>query len=127
LGSIVPGIANFFLSNSFTGGLMKSFLNVAPERNLPEISSTSLRKWYKKNYSSLSGPAKTIKSVYFFVDEFTNHNDTQIGIKAISLLKNWVTKSKSSITKKVAVLRFPKVCWKKPKNMLRPMFGFSTN
>jgi Fe-S oxidoreductase len=35
----------------------------------------------------LSGPAKTIKSVYFFVDEFTNHNDTQIGIKAISLLK----------------------------------------
>lgn len=66
---------------------MKSFLNVAPQRNLPEISSTSLRKWYKKNYSSLSGPAKTIKSVYFFVDEFTNHNDTEIGIKAISLLK----------------------------------------
>jgi Fe-S oxidoreductase len=28
-----------------------------------------------------------IKSVYFFIDEFTNYNDTQIGIKAISLLK----------------------------------------
>ncbi|SEF44992.1 FAD-binding and (Fe-S)-binding domain-containing protein [Algoriphagus boritolerans] len=87
LGSIVPGIANFFLSNSFTGGLMKSFLNVAPSRNIPEISPISLRKWYKKNYASLAGPTKTIKSVYFFVDEFTNHNDTHIGIKAISLLK----------------------------------------
>ena len=66
---------------------MKSFLNVAPSRNLPEISPISLRKWYKKTYASLPGPVKTVKSVYFFVDEFTNHNDTQIGIKAISLLK----------------------------------------
>lgn len=87
LGAKVPGIANFFLSNSQTGGLMKSLLNVAPSRNLPEISPISLRKWYKKNYASLPGPAKAIKSVYFFVDEFTNHNDTQIGIKAVSLLK----------------------------------------
>lgn len=87
LGSLVPGVANFFLNNSLTGGLMKSLLSVAPERNLPEISSVSLRKWYKRNYETLPGLAKPIKTVYFFVDEFTNHNDTQIGIKAISLLK----------------------------------------
>lgn len=87
LGSKVPGITNFFLSNSLTGNLMKKILNVAPSRNLPEISPISLRKWYKKNYTSLPGPEKVIKSVYFFVDEFTNHNDTHIGIKAISLLK----------------------------------------
>lgn len=87
LGSKVPGIANFFLSNSLTGNLMKKILNVAPSRNLPEISLISLRKWYKKNYASILGPANPIKLVYFFVDEFTNHNDTQIGIKAISLLK----------------------------------------
>lgn len=87
LGSLVPGIANFFLKNKVTGGVMKSFLGVAPKRNLPEISPKSLRKWYKKNYELLPGSHKTIKSVYFFVDEFTNHNDTKIGIKAISLLK----------------------------------------
>jgi FAD/FMN-containing dehydrogenase/Fe-S oxidoreductase len=87
LGSKVPGIANFFLKNALTGGLMKSILGVAPKRNLPEISPISLRKWYKKHYASLPGPTSTIKSVYFFVDEFTNHNDTEIGIKAISLLK----------------------------------------
>ncbi|MBN7812531.1 FAD-binding protein [Algoriphagus sp. H41] len=87
LGSLVPGVANFFLNNSLTGGVMKSLLNVAPDRNLPEISPVSLRKWYKRNYETLPGLAKPIKTVYFFVDEFTNHNDTQIGIKAISLLK----------------------------------------
>ncbi|MEN2282760.1 FAD-linked oxidase C-terminal domain-containing protein [Algoriphagus sp. SE2] len=87
LGAMVPGIANFFLSNSVTGGLMKYLLGVSPNRNLPAISSQSLRKWYKKNYSTLPAASKTIKAVYFFLDEFTNHNDTQIGIKAISLLK----------------------------------------
>ncbi|TDQ18434.1 FAD/FMN-containing dehydrogenase [Algoriphagus boseongensis] len=87
LGSKIPGIANFLLSHSFTGGLMKSFLGVAPDRNLPEISPISLRKWYAKNYELLPGSSQPIKTVYFFVDEFTNHNDTSIGIKAISLLK----------------------------------------
>ncbi|UZD24087.1 FAD-binding protein [Algoriphagus halophytocola] len=86
-GSKTGGLANFMLSNSLTGGLMKSILGVAPKRNLPEISKVSLRKWYKKNYESLPTAAKQLKSVYFFVDEFTNHNDTAIGIKAISLLK----------------------------------------
>jgi len=87
LGSKTGGLANFMLSNSLTGGLMKSVLGVAPKRSLPEISKVSLRKWYKKNYESLPSAAKQIKSIYFFVDEFTNHNDTEIGIKAISLLK----------------------------------------
>ncbi|MEB2785475.1 FAD-binding and (Fe-S)-binding domain-containing protein [Algoriphagus persicinus] len=87
LGSKTGGLANFMLSNSLTGGIMKSILGVAPQRNLPEISKVSLRKWYKKNYASLPSAPKQIKSVYFFMDEFTNHNDTEIGIKAISLLK----------------------------------------
>lgn len=87
LASLFPGLANFSLSNRLTGGLMKSALGVAPKRKLPEISKTSLRKWYKKHYASLPGNSIIIKSIYLFVDEFTNHNDTQIGITAIKLLK----------------------------------------
>lgn len=87
LASIFPGLANFSLSNGLTGGLMKSVLGVAPKRKLPEISKVSLRKWYKKHYASLPGKTPTIKSLYLFVDEFTNHNDTHIGITAIKLLK----------------------------------------
>jgi len=87
LASIFPGLANFSLSNGLTAGLMKSVLGVAPKRNLPEISKLSLRKWFKKHYATLPGKTPVIKSIYLFVDEFTNHNDTQIGITAIKLLK----------------------------------------
>lgn len=87
LGSRTGGLANFMLGNKLTGGMMKSILGVAPQRNLPEISKISLRKWYKKKYSSLPSASRPIKPVYFFVDEFTNYNDTEIGIKAIALLK----------------------------------------
>jgi Fe-S oxidoreductase len=87
LGSLLPVVSNFLLTNFLTGGILKAILGVAPTRNLPEISSVSLRAWYKNNYHILPAPPKMIKTVYFFVDEFTNYNDTQIGIKAISLLK----------------------------------------
>ncbi|MDN3689895.1 FAD-binding and (Fe-S)-binding domain-containing protein [Cyclobacterium jeungdonense] len=86
LGSSIPGISNFFLTNAFFGGGLKKFLGVASERNLPTISKQSLRNWYKMEYSKLSGKP-IFKSLYFFCDEFTNHNDTATGIKAITLLR----------------------------------------
>lgn len=87
LGSRVSGISNFFLGGKWSGKLMKSTLGIADKRNLPEISKVSLRKWYNKNYASLPGKTNVEKSLYLFVDEFTNHNDTEIGIKAVQLLK----------------------------------------
>lgn len=86
LGSLIPAVSNFFLSNKISGNLLKRLLNVAPERELPLISKISLRKWYKKNYKKLTPLSAPIKSVYLFCDEFTNHNDTEIGIKTIKLL-----------------------------------------
>lgn len=82
LGAIVPSVANFVLGNKLTSGLLKKFLSVAPERSLPSIQKTSLRKWYKKFKPSTPTKGKTI---YLFCDEFTNYNDTHIGIKAIQL------------------------------------------
>ncbi len=87
LGAIMPGLANFSLKNGITGRMMKSFLGVAQKRNLPEISKVSFRKWYRKNYQDLPQTLPIIKTLYLFVDEFTNHNDTDIGIKAVKLLK----------------------------------------
>lgn len=82
-----PSIANLMLGNGLSSGVMKKVLGVAPKRNLPQLSKMSLRKWYDKNYASLPGPQTAIKSLYLFVDEFTNHNDASIGITAIKLLK----------------------------------------
>jgi Fe-S oxidoreductase len=88
LGSIAPRFYNFFLTNSVLSGIAKSILQVAEERRLPTIQSQSLRQWYKLNYKSLPKRNNFIKSVILFCDEFTNWNDTDIGIKGIKLLHN---------------------------------------
>jgi len=51
---------------------------------MPTLYKTTLRSWYKKNKRS---SASASKKVYLFCDEFTNFNDTEIGIKAIRLLE----------------------------------------
>src|SRR5690606_486722 len=86
LGSLVPGVSNFFLGNKATGKLLKNILKVAPQRELPKIAKVSLRSWYKKNYRKLGTLSSPIRTVYLFCDEFTNYNDADIGIKAIRLL-----------------------------------------
>jgi len=86
LGSLFPGLYNFLLTNSLTSGIAKSILGVAPRRSLPKIHKRSLKKWYKKEYASLKQISNPIKTVYLFCDEFTNYNDTPVGVKAIQLL-----------------------------------------
>jgi len=83
LGSILPSVYNFFLTNSFFSGIVKRLLQVAPQRTLPKIHKISLRKWYRKFYKNKKTDLGT---VYFFCDEFTNWNDTEIGVKALKLL-----------------------------------------
>jgi Fe-S oxidoreductase len=52
---------------------------------MPTLYTTTLLKWYKSR-KQLS-IKQTSKRVYLFCDEFTNFNDTSIGIKAILLLE----------------------------------------
>lgn len=79
-------VANWTMSNSFTGGIIKKILGVAPQRSLPAFSNGSLRQWYQKNYSRLPKVNPPKGSLYFFCDDFSNYQDTEIGIKAIQLL-----------------------------------------
>jgi FAD/FMN-containing dehydrogenase/Fe-S oxidoreductase len=84
LGSMVPRLYNAFVSNIFTGSLVKLVSGFALKRSMPSISMQTLESWYKKNYTALANP---IKTVYLFCDEFTNYNDAHIGIKAVKLLR----------------------------------------
>jgi len=63
--------------------LLKKAIGFAPERKILKLSKLSLRKWYRKPI--LLGKDK-IGKVYLFADEFTNFNESHIGIKAILLL-----------------------------------------
>ncbi|RZS96244.1 FAD-binding and (Fe-S)-binding domain-containing protein [Cecembia calidifontis] len=87
LGAFVPGLANFSLSNGISGSILKKVLGVAPKRTLPAISSESLRQWFRKNEAQYPVTKPIIKTVYLFVDEFINHNDTEIGITTVKLLR----------------------------------------
>jgi FAD/FMN-containing dehydrogenase/Fe-S oxidoreductase len=85
IGALVPSVFNFVLKNKVTSWLLKKVLNVAPGRSIPLLYKTTLRKWIAKNLESIN-PQKPKGTVCLFVDEFTNFNDTEIGIASIKLL-----------------------------------------
>lgn len=85
IGTIAPAIFNFFLRNRVTSGLVKNFTGFAPKRSIPLLYKTTFRKWLDKNLPIIN-PANPIGSVCIFIDEFTDYNDTEIGIKAVKLL-----------------------------------------
>jgi FAD/FMN-containing dehydrogenase/Fe-S oxidoreductase len=82
LASKVPALSNFVFSNSFISGVLKKLNGVAQERSLPLVSKPSLNKLQKRE-DVLNKP---IKSVYLFVDEFTNYLDAQIAFDTYDLL-----------------------------------------
>ena len=72
------------ITNLITGSkLFKKLIGFAPEREIPELSKLSLRKWYNK---PISLEKNKIGKVFLFADEFTNFNESHIGIRAILLL-----------------------------------------
>jgi FAD/FMN-containing dehydrogenase/Fe-S oxidoreductase len=85
IGSYAPPAYNFILKNSITSGILRKVSGIAPKRSIPLIYKTTLKRWIKKNLSSLN-PQNPTGSVCLFVDEFTDFNDTEAGIATIRLL-----------------------------------------
>jgi Fe-S oxidoreductase len=56
------------------------------KRSMPTLYKTTLLSWYKQHQNEKATSAKS-KKVFLFCDEFTNYNDTEIGMKAILLLE----------------------------------------
>ena len=82
LASKVAPLYNWAINNTLTSSLIKKFAGFAPKRSLPKVHGMTLERWISKQ------PALTTskKRVYLFCDEFTNYNDTPIGIAAYKLL-----------------------------------------
>jgi len=86
LGSIWPGLFNFFMKNPVASGLINRMAGFAPKRSMPLLQKQTLTKWMKGYVKELQAEAPKNGKVYLFNDEFTNFNDTDIGIKAVQLL-----------------------------------------
>nr|WP_262906123.1 FAD-binding and (Fe-S)-binding domain-containing protein [Sphingobacterium sp. FBM7-1] len=81
LGSYVAPLYNFIVETPVLANMVKSVVGFAPMRSLPTVHFTTLSQWARKQPLQ-----KRQRKVYLFSDEFTEYNDTAIGIKAYDLL-----------------------------------------
>lgn len=86
MASVFPVLSNYFLKNGITSSLIKKMFGISPKRSLPVLYKISLNGWLRKNLDDLRPKGQIKGKLYFFVDEFTDLNDTLIGIEAIKLL-----------------------------------------
>ncbi|GAA4790687.1 FAD-binding and (Fe-S)-binding domain-containing protein [Olivibacter ginsenosidimutans] len=84
LASYMPRLYNVIIKNKFLSSIVKRVIGFAPDRSLPEVGGTTLKKWIERQQKSSVVPAK--RTVYLFCDEFTNYNDVGIGQTAYQLL-----------------------------------------
>ncbi|HEY8915668.1 MAG TPA: FAD-linked oxidase C-terminal domain-containing protein [Chitinophaga sp.] len=87
LAAITPGIYNWLVKNKATSSVIKKVSGFALDRSLPGLHSTTLKSWFRRQWPKerTALPANA-PAVYLFCDEFTNYNDTSIGIKTVQLL-----------------------------------------
>ncbi|MFH1937368.1 MAG: FAD-binding and (Fe-S)-binding domain-containing protein, partial [Bacteroidota bacterium] len=87
LGAILPAVYNFFLKNRVVSPVMKALLGFSQKRSLPILHPTTLCGWLEKHLPGLNASLKEkTGSLYLFVDEFTNYNDVEAGIRFVRLL-----------------------------------------
>jgi FAD/FMN-containing dehydrogenase/Fe-S oxidoreductase len=84
LASIVPWAYNFIYDTEFLRKTANKIVGFHPSRTMPHLAAETARKWWIKQPSISQ---KLHKSVYLFLDEFTNYNDAEIGKKLILLLQ----------------------------------------
>jgi Fe-S oxidoreductase len=75
------GLQNTVLTFPILGNGIKFSLGIAQKRSVPKLKKSLYKKL--KNRKLI----KSSKSVYLYLDEFTNYNDTEIGADAIALLE----------------------------------------
>ena len=82
-GMMIRPLTNYITSTS----LFRRLIGFSVKRPVPPLSSVTLRTWERRNKRK-SMPANGSKgTVCLFADEFTNYNESDIGIKAVILLE----------------------------------------
>ncbi len=86
-------LSNLMMNTS----LLKKSIGFSTKRNVPSLSKITLNRWVG---NGIPKPESATKGkVYLFNDEFTNYNESDIGIKAILLLTKLGYEVKIPLTK----------------------------
>ena len=86
-------ISNFAMNTS----ILKKAIGFSTRRSVPKLSKITLNRWIQNGVPTLETTSKG--KVYLFNDEFTNYNESDIGIKAILLLTKLGYEVKIPVTK----------------------------
>jgi FAD/FMN-containing dehydrogenase/Fe-S oxidoreductase len=83
-----PGMAFRPVTNLLTTTrLFKNIAGFSTKRNIPALSEITLRDWGKRNLSGFIKKTSVKGKLLLFADEFTNYNESDIGIKTVLLLE----------------------------------------
>jgi FAD/FMN-containing dehydrogenase/Fe-S oxidoreductase len=85
LASLAPALYNAIVTSPTLSKVVKRVARFAVKRSLPTLHSTTLAAWHMRHANP---PTLTYPNgrVFLLCDEFTNYNDTPVGIKAVQLL-----------------------------------------
>lgn len=88
LGMIAPALYNFMMTNPTVSRFIKDFAGFARARSLPTLHAFTLHSWHlRRKWDKRLATTPPPRKVHLFCDEFTNFNDTGIGITTIKLLE----------------------------------------
>lgn len=80
--SRVPFLYNMVMGTPFLRRISNRIVGFHPDRTMPLMAKQTLGSWLKGRKTIQSA-----KSIYLFIDEFTNYNDAEVGRKAVLLLE----------------------------------------
>ncbi len=81
--SIFPWLFNVIVKTPGIKSILPNIMGFSNKRSMPTLSNITLRTWAKWHKQS----AAKQKTVYLFADEFTNYQESDLGIKTILLLE----------------------------------------
>ncbi|MDP1580751.1 MAG: FAD-linked oxidase C-terminal domain-containing protein [Candidatus Didemnitutus sp.] len=85
LASLAPALYNWVVTAPDVSRWIKRLAGFALQRSLPPLHRTTLAAWHRL-HANPAGRAYPNGRVHLFCDEFTNYNDTPVGIAAVELL-----------------------------------------
>src|SRR5882762_3825192 len=116
IGSVIPGIANFFSQAPGFRHLLQKLLALAPQRQLPRLATMSFRQWVRRNRPSLFGEDNRLQSaqlntpqVVLWVDTFNNYFHPETCRAALEVLED---------------AGFMVICARRPLCCGRPLYDF---
>jgi FAD/FMN-containing dehydrogenase/Fe-S oxidoreductase len=81
--ALLPGVANFVLRAPILSDLMKTLLNVAPQRDMPTFARRTFKQWFfDRKPRNPDGPP-----VILWPDTFNNHYHPDVAIAATEFLE----------------------------------------